>query len=81
MSYRLGDFFAIGVEADRDMATKVDAMLKEFEALLPPGDFVLINRAQLTIGESLPGAVAGIIVFLKVVRSDLSLPARLRHSQ
>jgi len=57
MSYLPGDFFAIGVETDRYIATKVDAKLKEFEDSLSPDDFVLMSRAQLTIGESLPGAV------------------------
>jgi hypothetical protein len=57
MSYLPGDFFAIGVETDRHIATKVDAKLKEFEDSLPPDDFVLMSRAQLTIGEPLPSAV------------------------
>jgi hypothetical protein len=43
--------------------TKVDAKLNEFEASLPPDDFVLMSRAQLTIGESLPGAVESGFLF------------------
>jgi hypothetical protein len=57
MSYLPGDYFATGVETERYIATKDDAKLKEFENSLPPDDLVLMSRAQVTNGESLPGGV------------------------
>ena len=45
MSYPPSDFFAIGVETKRYLATKTDAKLKEFGDSLPLDDFVLMSRA------------------------------------
>ena len=76
-----GNFFAIGIETGRYLATKGDAKLKDYGNSLPHDDFLPMSHA----GDNRRiAAGCGRIKFFvspKVACSDLSLPASLHHSR